>query len=196
MEDEEDRCDIGCKLLALSLEIRAIGQDVVWFAILFFNLSVRALTQTRTHTQRWPLVFHRVSAESWEVIMRRQVPHRLLVAGLSFVIREKRRAGLFFFSPLSPVLWLKAVSRYRQTSDEDTHTHTQVHSLRHVWWAKFDSIKWSLSVSQWSVGMNADGQTVNPTELNRIWSSLFRHSRHWGWLSSGRPNYDYFMSVT
>lgn len=29
MEDEEDRCDIGCKLLALSLEIRAIGQDAV-----------------------------------------------------------------------------------------------------------------------------------------------------------------------
>lgn len=68
--------------------------------------------------------------------MRRQVPDRLLVAGLSFVIREKRRVGLFFFLPsLSSVLWLKAVSWYRQTEvmgQTRTHAHTNACTDTHL----------------------------------------------------------------
>lgn len=129
--------------------------------------------------------------------MRRQVPDRLLVAGLSFVIREKRRVGLFFFLPsLSSVLWLKAVSWYRQT---EVMGQTRTHKCMH--WHTFDGpslipLSGVCQLVSEVLGVNADGPTVNPTQINRIWSSLFRRSQHWGWLSSGSPNYDYFMSVT
>lgn len=137
-EDGKDRWGIGHTFLALSLEIRAIGQDTVWFAVLVLicqsTLSQRN-THTHKHTCRKSPVCHWVSAESWEVIMRRQVLDRLLVAGLSFVIREKRRAGLFFFF-LPPSLlfscWRLSLGIDRQVMGH-THTHTCTCLMGQVW---------------------------------------------------------------
>lgn len=63
--------------------------------------------------------------------MRRQVPDRLLVAGLSFVIREKRRVGLFF-SPLSLLCSLAEGCLLVSTDRSDgTNTHTRTHKYMH-----------------------------------------------------------------